>query len=420
MSGLSMSRIGRYANPHLNVEWTGDLPAGSRTDVELLVSEDAAACHAFLFTPAGARPRTVVCLMHPRADFTRHYAVPLLLGRGYAVWTQNSRSVGNDSMLVHERVLLDVAAGMRHLRRRGFDRIVLCGNSGGGSLYTFYAAQAAAPRGARLTDLATGERFDMNRFELPTIDGVAYLAAHPGEGHFLLASIDGSVVDESDPLSCDPALDMYDPRNGFREPPEPTRYEAAFLERLATARRARVARIDARARELVARRAAARKRAAAAPDDVASRREAIAVPMMTVYRTNADPRCVDLRLDPSDRGYGDLWSLRPDLMNWGPVGFARMVSPDAWLSTWSGLSSRAEVATNAPSVRVPAIVVSYTGDNAIFPSDAKLVFDALGSADKVRHDVLGDHYGFPLREGDKPRETALEHIADWLDARFPC
>lgn len=415
-----MKRIGRYENPYLNVEWTGNLPIGSGTETHLVVTEDRAASHGFLYSPPGRRARTAVCFMHPRADFTRHYAVPLLLARGYAVWTQNSRSVGNDSMLVHERVLLDVAAGMRRLRDLGFERIVLCGNSGGGSLYTFYAAQASAAPGTRLAELATGEPFDLNRFELPPVDGVAYLAAHPGEGHFLLAAIDPSVVDESDPLSCDPSVDIYDPRNGFRAPPEPSRYDPAFLERVAAAQRARVARIDARARNLLSRREAARKRVAATPDDVASRRESISVPMMTVYRTNADPRCVDLRLDPSDRGYGDLWSLRADLMNWGPVGFARIVSPDAWLSTWSGLSSRAEVATNAPGIEVPAILVSYTGDNAIFPSDAKLIFDSLGTADKQRFDVRGDHYGFPLREGDEPRETALKHIADWLDARFPC
>jgi len=415
-----MSRIGRYENPYLNVEWSGNLPDGAATSTHLLVTEDAAACHGFLYVPRGKRPRVVVCFMHPRADFTRHYAVPLFLRRGYAVWTQNSRSVGNDSLLVHERVLLDVAAGMRRLREIGFERILLCGNSGGGSLYTFYVAQAHAASGRRLTEVPTGERFDLNRFEMPRVDGVAYLAAHPGEGHFLLRAIDGSVVDETDPLSCDPSLDMYDPRNGFRPPPEPSSYDDGFLQKIAAAQRARVARIDARARDMIARRTNARKRAAAMPDDLASRRESIVVPMMTVYRTNADPRYCDLRLDPSARSYGDLWSYRPDLFNWGPVGFARMVSPDAWLSTWSGLASQAEVPHNAPAVDVPAIVISYTGDNAVFQSDAKLIFDSIGTADKKRIDIVADHYGFPIPSGDeKPRETAVDHIAHWIADRFP-
>ncbi len=415
-----MTRIGRYENPYLNVEFTGNLPSGSAQSVHLLVSEDAAASHGFLWEASGRRARTVVTFMHPRANFTRHYAVPFLLARGYAVWTQNSRSVGNDSMLIHERVLCDVAAGMRRLRELGFERIVPCGNSGGGSLYTFYVSQAHAPKGGRLTDTANGDRFDLNAFEMPRIDGMVYLAAHPGEGHFLLSAIDPSVLDESDPVSCDPSLDMFDPRNGFREPPSPSEYAADFLGRFAAAQRARVERLDRRAREMIERRRAARKRAGADPQDRASRRESISVPMMTVYRTNADPRYTDLRLDPSARGYGDLWSFRPDLFNWGPVGFARVVSPDAWLSTWSGLSSRAEVAANAPRVDVPAFLAAYTGDNAIFPTDTNLIYESLGTSDKRRVDVEGDHYGFPLPGSSvNPREKALNALADWLDQRFP-
>ena len=416
-----MSRIGRYDNPYLNVEFTGNLPEGSGVSIHLLTTEDAAGCHGFLYLPPGKRARTVVTFMHPRADFSRHYAVPLLLARGYAVWTQNSRSVGNDSMLLHERVLLDVAAGMKRLRDVGFEKIVPCGNSGGGSLYTFYVSQAHAPSGSRLTDLPNGERFDLNPFEMPKVDGVAYLAAHPGEGHFLLQAIDPSVVDESDPLACDPTLDMYDPRNGFRPPPENSDYAPEFLTRFATAQRARVAGIDERARLLVQRGQLARRGAAAKTDDVQSRRESITVPMMTVYRTNADPRYTDLRLDPSARSYGDLWSFRPDIFNWGPVGFARVVSPDAWLSTWSGLSSRAEVERNAPRVDVPALLIAYGGDNAIFPSDAALIYESIGTRDKRRLDIPADHYGFPIPNGPpNPRELALGRLADWLDERFPC
>ena len=414
-----MTRIGRYENPYLNVELTGNLPDGAVEQSLTLETADAAACHGFLYLPPGRRPRTAVAFLHPRADFTRHYAVPLLLHRGYAVWTQNSRSVGNDSLLVHERVLLDVATGVRQLRAVGFERVVLCGNSGGGSLYTFYISQAHAKDGGRLADLPTGERFDLNRFDMPRVDAIAYLAAHPGEGHFLLRAIDPSVTDESDPISCDPSLDMYDPRNGFQPPPQSSIYASEFLDRFRAAQRARVERIDRRAREAIRRRLEARKRAGADPTDRESLRAAIAVPMMTVYRTNADPRYTDLRLDPSERGYGDLWSLRPDLFNWGPVGFARMVSPDAWLSTWSGLSSRAEIAANAPAVDVPALLISYTADNAIFPSEAAEIYEALGSPAKRRVDVTADHYGFPVPSGPKnPREIAVNTIADWLDEHF--
>ena len=64
---------------------------------------------------------------------------------------------------------------------------------------------------------------------------------------------------------------------------------------------------------------------------------------------------VDLSLGPSDRDYGSLSAHRPDLFNSGPFGFARMVTPEAWLSTWSGLaeeeSRNAAVATIVASLR---------------------------------------------------------------------
>jgi pimeloyl-ACP methyl ester carboxylesterase len=416
VSEVRVTRIGRYENPYLNVEMTGNLPDGTTERSHVVETEDAAACHGFLYLPPGSRPRTVVAFMHPRADFSRHYAVPFLLRRGYAAWTQNSRSVGNDSLLLHERVLLDVAGAVRRLRAIGFDRVVLCGNSGGGSLYTFYVSQAHAKTGSRLVDLPTGEPFDLNRFAMPRVDAIVYLAAHPGEGHILLSSIDPSVSDESDPLSRDPSLDMYDPRNGFAPPPESSHYSADFVARFRAAQRLRVETIDRRARADVARRREARRRAGTDANDVASRRSAVTVPMMIVYRTNADPRFTDLALDPSERGYGDLWGFRPDLFNWGPIGFGRVVSADAWLSTWSGLSSRAEIVRTGAAVDVPALVVSYSGDNAIFPSETDLIFDALGTSAKSRTQVQADHYGFPIPSGPKnPREIAINTIADWLD-----
>src|SRR3990172_8117927 len=171
----------------------------------------------------------------------------------------DSRWLNNDATLIHEMVLLDVASGLAAVRAR-YDRVVLCGNSGGGSLFTFYLSQALAPEGGRLRDLATGDPFDLNAFELPAAHAMVYLAAHPGEGHYLLHAIDPSVADDSDPVSCDPALDLYDPRNGFAEPPKETRYAPGFLSSYRLAQRARVERLDAEARRRIALRRAARAR----------------------------------------------------------------------------------------------------------------------------------------------------------------
>ncbi len=297
--------------------------------------------------------------------------------------------------------------------RTRYDRIVLCGNSGGASLFTFYLHQALAPTGERLTDTAAGDPFDLNQFELPGADAMVYLAGHPGEGHFLLHAIDPSVVDEGDPVSCDPALDLYDPANGFVEPPDQPRYEPAFLDLYRAAQRDRVERIDAVARAAVARRRDARKRWSQ-HHDPADRRISIATDFLRVYRTDADPRCVDLSLDPSERGYGSLWGTRPDWINYGAVGFGRVVSPEAWLSTWSGLSSRAEIPTTGARMTLPSLLVSYTGDTCVFPSDDELIAGSLATAKLDRAHVSADHYGFPAERG---REVATRAVADWITAQ---
>jgi hypothetical protein len=393
-------KIGRYDNPYLNVEWHRPLPPGTTCEPLQLVTADQALSHGWLFATGGER--CVVCLMHPRANFSRHYAVPALLDAGFAVLCQNSRWLNNDATLIHERLLLDVAAGLAAARER-YERVALVGNSGGGSLYTFYLSQACAPAGGRLTDTPAGDPLDLNRFDLPGADAMVYLAAHPGEGYFLRHAIDPSLMDEGDPLSCDPALDLYDPANGFAPPPEPSRYAPEFLATYRRAQAARIERIDALARARIA-----RKRAARSAGDA---RAALATDFLLVYRTDADPRSVDLSLDPSKRDYGSLWGRRPDLINYGPVGFARVVSPEAWLSTWSATSSRAEIAATGPRMRLPALVVDYAGDNAIFPSDTEHIVRSLGAPRIERRTIDGDHYGFPAERG---RDFALEEVVAWL------
>lgn len=399
--------IGHYENPYLVAEWHQDLPTGTGCEVLRFLPPDGAMAAGWLYARGGED--TVVILAHPRADFARHYAVPGLVDRGIAVLTMNTRFGGNEMSIIHEACLLDLAAAVAEMRSR-YERIALAGNSGGGSLMTFYLHQALAPEGERLTDTPDGRPYDLNRFEMPPADLMIYLAAHPGEGHYLLHAIDPSVTDESEPLSCDPTLDMYDPANGFAEPPEPSRYTEEFLDRYRTAQRARIARLDQRARADIERRRLARQRWKES-GDAADRRASIATALLTIYRTDADPRFTDPSLDPSDRTYGSLWGHRPDWINYGVVGFARVMGPEAWLSTWSGLSSRAEIAETGPRMTLPCLQIAYTGDHCIFPSDADLIADSIRPPSLERVAFDANHYGFPVEKG---REPAVAAIADWL------
>ena len=242
---MALPRLGRYAamGGIINCD---TLPSDSHHEVLRVQADDRGESRGILYTKGGER--TVVCLMHPRADMTRHYLTPFLLDAGYAVFGQEGRWPGNDVACIHEMLLADIAAGVTLLKERGFRHVAFIGNSGGGSLYSFYQAQAITPPPGRLKDTAAGDPYDLNRFVMPSADGLIILAAHLGEGKYLEKSIDRSLVDEHDPLSCEPSLDMYNPANGFREPPEPSRYSAGFLERYRAAQTARVARIDAIAR----------------------------------------------------------------------------------------------------------------------------------------------------------------------------
>ncbi|KUN92535.1 hypothetical protein [Streptomyces caeruleatus] len=392
------------------------VPDTTVTSVHELATADGSKVSGVLRTVPGAR--TVVTLMHPRQDLTHHVLVPELLARGYAVWTQGTRSVNNDTALVHEQALLDAAAGQVFLRERDFDHVVSLGHSGGGTLFAFYHQQAGLPPAQRLTATPAGRPIDLAAAEMPVPDAAVFMAPHPGQGALLLRLIDPSVVDEADPLAADPALDPFAPANGFAEPPQSSGYAPEFVSRYRAAQRERVARIDEIARHRVGEAAAARRRYKSGGQS-ADRRAALAPRILTVYRTDADLRFTDLSLSPNQRPYGSLFGRRPDLTNYGLVGFGRFSTPDAWLSTWSGLSTNADFLRCAPGVTSPALFIELTGDQACFPEDAEAMYTALGATDKKHVQVAGTHFGGPVQEGAPTGASlAAAEIVAWLTARF--
>ena len=394
----------------------GNRPASTVTTVHELTTADGATVRGVLATVPGAT--TVVSLMHPRQDLTHHPLVPLLLQAGAAVWTQHTRSVNNDLTLVHEQALLDAAAGLVFLREHGFGSIVTLGHSGGGTLYAYYLEQAGLPPAGRIAATPGGRPVKLAEAEMPLADGAIFLAPHPGQGQLLLACIDPSVADEQDPMSVVPELDPFSPANGFAEPPASSAYTEEFLARYRAAQRDRVARIDAVAREHLARTGEARA-AFKNSGNALDRRRSLAPAIITVFRTDADPRTVDLSLDPSDRPYGSLFGKRPDLINYGLTGFGRLTTPEAWLSTWSGLSSNADFVRCAPGVTVPTLFIELTGDQAAFPADSHQMAGALGAEDLTTATIRGLHFGGPITDGEPTgNELAAAEIISWLSKRY--
>jgi pimeloyl-ACP methyl ester carboxylesterase len=401
-----------------NAGWTMDhLPDGSAVTVHALRTADNAAVNGFLYTAGPSK--AVLCIMHPREFLATHYLVPELLQEGYAVFTQTSRSVGSDLRLEHEIALLDVAAGLSFLREAGFEKIILIGNSGGASLYAFYNEQSLRAPADRYSETPGGRPTGLGKVVLPPADGIILVSPHPGQGVVLMNCIDPAVVDETDPLSIDPTLDFLDPANGYAPAPQGARYAPVFIERYRAAQRRRVARLDAGAKELIARRLSARIRAREGGGR-ADRILGAHTAAMTIWRTDADLRCWDPTLDPSERAIGSIWSNDPYATNFGVVGFARFCTPEAWLSTWSGLLSRANLFETARSIEQPLLMLEYGGDQVVFPADAERIYTAVPAADRTRRRCRGDHHGQPLAPGEEPgRAEAGRIIREWLGDRFP-
>jgi pimeloyl-ACP methyl ester carboxylesterase len=362
-----------------------------------LVTPDGALVRGVLWTPPHGKWKTAVILTHPRGDFSVHYACPLLAAAGFAVLGFSTRYLNNDIDCLHENCIIDVQTAHDEMIRRGAESVILLGNSGGGSLMA------------------------MANAELGIGDGWVGMAAHPGEGVFMLQVIDPSVTDEDDPFSRDPELDMYNPDNGWRPWPEHSSYDPAWVARYRAAQRDRVARIDAVAKQAIAdSETAGRQLSEIHKDtnletwrDLRARR--VFAKYLTIYRTLADPAYLDLSIDPDDRPMGSLFAFPdPFEANYGRGGLARTMTARGWLSTWSGLSSHAKLADTMPKVTVPTLLVHPTGDTEIRVWQAKEIVDAAGADDVTYLEMKGaPHY----LEGH--RVEAMAAVAEWIGARFP-
>ena len=284
-------------------------------------------------------------LAHPSGNFLQHYLLDQLERRGAACLALNTRYVGNDTYLLMERAIQDVGAGVKFLRSEGFKRIVLVGNSGGGSLASFYQSQAEKPT---ITTLPDGTPFELIGEDLPPADAVALLAAHPSRARVLTDYLDPSVIDEGDVSSVDSTLDMFAPENG---PP----YELEWISRYRAAQIARNERITTAALSKLQQLESSSRTALPILD----------LPLV-VHRTGADPRFLDLTIDPDERAAQNKDAVR--LSNYAANNMARMSSLRSWLSQWSFRMSRADGPVRLSETSVPVLIVRYSADGIVYTS----------------------------------------------------
>ena len=344
--------------------------------------------------PDVGESKTVILFSHPVGGGSFLPLVSALARAGRHVIYCNPRYRGNDTALIMEKCVLDLGACIADLKTRfGYEKVVLGGWSGGGSLSLFYQDQAQTPT---ITHTPAGDEVDIVGAGLQAADGVLLLAAHISRSVTMTEWLDPSILDEARPFERDVSLNLYDP--GF---PETAPYSPEFVRRFRQAQIDRNRRITAWAKNQLA-----GLKAAGDPD---------AERCFVVQGTMSDVRWTDPSQDPSDRRPYTCYLGDPKIVNDGPVGLGRFTTLRSWLSQWSYDESRANGVINAGRISCPVLVINNTADLACTPSHAQRLFDAVGSADKSLVHIEGaDHY-YAERPDLLPRATAA--IGEWLDAR---
>ena len=344
--------------------------------------------------PDVGESKTVILFSHPVGGGSFLPLVSALARAGRHVVYCNPRYRGNDTALIMEKCVLDLGACIADLKTRfGYEKVVLGGWSGGGSLSLFYQDQAQTPT---ITHTPAGDEVDIAGAGLQAADGILLLAAHISRSVTMTEWLDPSILDETRPFERDPSLNLYDP--AF---PETAPYSDAFVQRFRQAQIDRNRRITAWAKAQLAELKAA--------GDLDAER------CFVVQGTMSDVRWTDPTQDPSDRRPYTCYLGDPKIVNDGPVGLGRFTTLRSWLSQWSYDESRANGVVNAGRISCPVLVVNNTADLACTPSHAQRLFDAVGSADKSLVHIEGaDHY-YAERPDLLPKAVAA--VGGWLDER---
>src|SRR5205085_10755523 len=119
--------------------------------------------------------------------------------------------------------------------------------------------------------------------------------------------------------------------------------------------------------------------------------------IMVIWRTMADPGYVDLSIDPSDRDRGSIRSTNPETYNYTEFGYARVLTPRAWLSSWSGASCQVDTVEMSKRVRIPTLHIGARCDREVLPlKDTIPIYENTAGADKQLVWIDGaDHFFRP-------------------------
>jgi len=394
---------------------------------------------AALYKPdSGPAPHVAVLLIHRTANFLANPATRELSKRGFMVLAMNPRSDNNEAAVSFEANALDIKSGIEFLRKQpGITRLVLWGHSGGGPATSFY--EAVAERGSTYCRGASKLiECDSTLDGLSKADGLILVDAHPGVSVNALRSLNPAVVDEHDPKKIDPALDPFNPANGYKD--GASRYSEPFKKKYFAAQAARMNRlIDAAGAELKAMKAGT----APYPDDdvmVVTRFEGARLMELdpSIHHSTLKPQkllkndgtvvtqIVESVRRPA-RGY--------DRRNASFEGGARLMTVRSFLSAnairardaldevdWCSSNNSAPCAVK--SISIPILITAMGAH--YFIRDSEIHYEAAASADKEFIVIEGATHGTPPctacettpGQYSNSQKNFFDYVTRWINARF--
>jgi pimeloyl-ACP methyl ester carboxylesterase len=341
--------------------------------------------------PRGVPSDTLFLFMHPTSTLQLLPMPMALADAGLHVLCAGSRYAKNDTALIMEKVAYDLGAYIRYARETlGYDKVVLVGWSGGGSLSLFYQAQAETPS---IRKTPAEDPYDLVSADLPQADGVIFIAAHLSRPETLTEWLDPSIVNELQPDERNLEFDIYNPLCP-NKPPFSKDFVAAFRR----AQWQRNHKITHWALELLA--------------TLKKRNDGEIERGFVTHRTMCDVRWIDPTIDPNGRKPNWCYLGDPRTVNVGPVGLARFSTLRSWLSQWSVELSNAKGPANAAKIhRTPVLQIENQADDAVPATHNPAIWAALATPDKEFISIPeATHYylGQP-----KQLKICIDSILDW-------
>ena len=390
-----------------------------------------------LYRPDSSRERNIgVLLIHRVNNYLGHLAAWQLAERGFVVLAMNSRFDNNEASVVWEVIAQDVRTGVEYLRKqRGIRKVILFGHSGGAATLSFY--QAVAEQGpAYCTDPQRLTRCGTELANLPKADGLILVDASLGNPIGLLRGLNPAVKTEGDPASIDPALDPFNPANGFS--PAGSTYSDEFKKKYYAAQSARMNRLIGMAIEqatklgtpaapfpddnafLIVRASGARlidsteSTATTEPRKLLKNNGAV---VTEIVKSSRPPATAAPQQNATFNGGARLLTLRSFLT-------ANAIKSSNSMTGIDWCSSNSSTPCAVGKISVPLLVAAMGGNTGI--RDNEMLYDMAASKDKDFIVVEGATHNIEpcadceTRKGEYGNVTKnfFNYVAKWITSRF--